>query len=62
MRKQPNGRRRKKPPVPSVKVPPRDFEALVEILNDRKPRQTDDAEPGQRPKRGPARRRPTADG
>ncbi len=59
MRKQPNGRPRKEPPVPSVKVPPRDFQALVEILNDRKPRQTDDADPGHRPKRGPARRRPT---
>jgi hypothetical protein len=35
----------KKPPAPSIKIRP-----------GRKPRQTDDAAPGHRPKRGPARR------
>jgi len=57
MRKQPNGTGTpgKKPPAPSIKVRPGDFHTLVEMLKGRKPRRTDDAEPGRRPKPIPAR-------
>jgi|SRR6266446_5821272 len=54
MPKQSNSTPGKKPPTPSVKVKPGDFRTLVEILNGRKPRRTDDAEPAAvPPKNGP---------
>jgi hypothetical protein len=56
MRKQPSGTPGKKPPAPSVTVRPGDFRTLVEILKGWKPRRTDDAESGHRPKQIPARR------